>query len=146
MSKGGRRNTNWTFQFVFEAIPIGLLGNPLIKKIEGPNPFPRTSTFTGLETTMGVICGDPTQLKASSQLDIVQIWRVRMLMKAQLEEIIQGLHQGIVGGQKGSIEGNSSTCKKGITPDMILMRGFSKGNETCLISTSNLVAVIRNES
>ena len=43
-------------------------------------------------------------------------------------------------------KGNNNTCNKGMIPDMILMRGLRKGNETCLISSSNLVAVIRNES
>lgn len=68
---------------------------------------------------------------------------------------MEGLHadEGSVGGnhsrassrgrrsKKGSEEGNSRACKKGIILDMILMRGLRKGNEPCLISPSNLIAV-----
>ena len=69
-----------------------------------------------------------------------------MLMKGWLEEIIRGLPQGVVGGWKGSIEGNSSACKKGIRIDMTLRRGPCKGNKPCLIYRSNLIAVTRNET
>jgi len=69
-----------------------------------------------------------------------------MLMKAQLKEIIRGLSQGVVGGWKGSVEGNSSTCKKGIRPDLILTRGPHNGNEPCHISPSDLIVATMNES
>ena len=69
-----------------------------------------------------------------------------MLKKALLEESIRGLPQGVVGGWKGCVEGNSSICKKGIIPDMIQMRDPYKGNELCLISLSDLIAAIEKES
>lgn len=69
-----------------------------------------------------------------------------MLKKALLEESIRGLPQGVVGGWKGCVKGNSNACKKGIIPDIIQTRDLHKGNELCLISTSDLIAVIRNES
>lgn len=69
-----------------------------------------------------------------------------MPMKAQLEEIIRELPQGVIRGWKGSIERNNSICKKGVRPDMILTRGLPKGNKPCLISLTSLIAVIKNES
>ena len=69
-----------------------------------------------------------------------------MLKKALLEESIRGLPQGVVGGWKGCVEGNSSACKKGIIPDMIQTRDFRKGNKPCFVSPSDLIVVIGNES
>ena len=69
-----------------------------------------------------------------------------MLKKALLEEIIRVLPQGVIGGWKGRVERNISTCKKVIIPDMIQMRDPYKGNELCLISLSDLIAAIEKES
>lgn len=74
--------------------------------------MPRTSALISLETTIGAVRGDPTQPEASSQLDIFQIWRVYMLMKAQLEEIIPGLHQGVVGVRKGAKKGTARHARR----------------------------------
>nr|POE75059.1 hypothetical protein CFP56_15848 [Quercus suber] len=73
---------------------------------------------------------------------------------------MEGSHakEGSVGGKhsRASLRGRrrlemvhrreSSACKKGIIPDMIQTRDLRKGNEPCLISPSDLITVIRNES
>lgn len=69
-----------------------------------------------------------------------------MLKKALVEETIQGLSQGVVGGWKRSIKGNNSACNKGIRSNMIQIRGPHTGNKSCLISPSNLIATKGKES
>ena len=69
-----------------------------------------------------------------------------MLKKALLEKIIPGLLQGVVRGWKRKVERNNSSCKKVIILDMIPMKDLHKGNKPCLISLSDLIAVIERES
>ena len=69
-----------------------------------------------------------------------------MLRNGQQEEIIRRLHQGVIGGWRRSIEGNSSTCKKGMKLGSILMKGLHKGSVLCHTSLNDLIAMTKNES
>ena len=52
-----------------------------------------------------------------------------MLKKRQLGETILGLHHGVKGGWRGSVEESSNACKKGIRLDLISTKDPCKGNE-----------------
>nr|POE57862.1 hypothetical protein CFP56_49940 [Quercus suber]POF22835.1 hypothetical protein CFP56_33986 [Quercus suber] len=76
-------------------------------------------------TTIGVVCGDPTPIKALNEFSASQSWKVHMKERDLLEEISSGPPQEVEGGREESSQGGGSRRSRDRSCDTVAQHNDS---------------------